>query len=178
VENLHTSWCKVQEDMIDEEMESVGELAKKVVASIRRYKAQRGMPLNAPLRRVEIYLLDKMDYERMLKVVRDIKGTLNIQELKVIQGKPKLEQKIVEVVPDKSKIGPQFKKDSKKVMDFIKNAEEETIERILQEGVETEFGLICREHIKSLKRALFSEGEMVDAVDIEGVVDGVAIIWK
>ncbi|HIP34815.1 MAG TPA: valine--tRNA ligase, partial [Methanothermococcus okinawensis] len=102
--------------------------------------------------------------------------TLNIEKLKVISGKPKLEQKIVEVIPDKSKIGPQFKRDSKKVMDFIRNADEETIEKILQEGLETEFGLLSREHIKSIKRAFFSKGKMVDAVDIEGVVDGIAVI--
>ncbi|HID47815.1 MAG TPA: hypothetical protein EYP47_03950 [Methanococcaceae archaeon] len=178
VENLHTSWCEVQEDMIDHELESVGELGKKVVVSIRRYKANKGMPLNAQLERVEIYLMDKGDYERMLKVIRDIKGTLNIKELKVIHGKPKLEQRIVEVVPDKSKIGPQFKRDSKKVIEFIKSGDEGTIEKILQEGLETEFGLLNREHIKSIKRALFSEGIMVDAVDIEGVVDGIAIIYR
>ncbi|GBF36496.1 valine--tRNA ligase [Methanofervidicoccus abyssi] len=176
VDNFHTTWCKVQEDMIDEEWECIGELAKKVVVSIRRYKANKGMSLNAKLEKVEIYLMDKKDYERILKVVKDIKGTLNIEKLKVISGKPKLEQKIVEVIPDKSKIGPQFKRDSKKVMDFIRNADEETIEKILQEGLETEFGLLSREHIKSIKRALFSKGKMVDAVDIEGVVDGIAVI--
>ena len=176
VDNLHTSWCKIDENMISEENEYIGELAKNTVASIRRYKSNKGMPLNTELKNVEIYVLDKNEYEGILKVANDIKGALNIKELNVINGKPELEQKIVEVVPNKSKIGPEFKKDSKKVMDFIKDADEETIEKILNEGLETEFGLLTKEHIKSVKRALFSKGEIVETVDIDGLVDGIAII--
>lgn len=176
VEDLHNSWCDIQEDMIEEEYEHIGELAKNIVVSIRRYKSNKGLPLNEKLKSVEIYLIDKKEYERALKVVKDIKGALNIEELKIIHGKPKLEQKIIEVIPNKSKIGPEFKKDSKKVMDFIKNANEETIEKILNEGLETEFGLLNKEHIKSIKRALFSNGEMVETIDIEGIIDGIAVI--
>ncbi len=178
IDNLHTSWCAIDENLINEENEYIGEIAKNTVASIRRYKSNKGMALNTMLGNVEIYVLDKNEYEGILKVVDDIKGALNIKELRVINGKPELEQKIVEVVPNKSKIGPEFKKDSKKVMDFIKDADEETIEKILNEGLETEFGLLTKEHIKSVKRALFSKGkdEIVETVDIDGLVDGIAII--
>ncbi|AEH06325.1 valine--tRNA ligase [Methanothermococcus okinawensis] len=176
VDNLHTSWCVVDENLISEENEYIGELAKNTVASIRRYKSNKGMPLNTELRNVEIYVLDNNEYEGMLKVVEDIKGALNIKELNIINGKPELEQKIVEVIPNKSKIGPEFKKDSKKVMEFIKNADEGTIEKMLNEGIETEFGLLTKEHIKSVKRALFSKGEVVETVDIDGLIDGIAII--
>ncbi|HIP17637.1 MAG TPA: valine--tRNA ligase [Methanothermococcus okinawensis] len=176
VEDLHNSWCDIQESMIGEEYEHIGELAKNIVVSIRRYKSNRGLPLNEKLKSVEIYLIDKKEYERALKVVRDIKGALNIEELNIIHGKPKLEQKIIEVIPNKSKIGPEFKRDSKRVMNFIKNANKKTIEKILNEGLETEFGVLNKEHIKSIKRALFSNGEMVEAIDIEGIIDGIAVI--
>lgn len=88
-----------------------------------------------------------------------------------------MNQKIVEIIPDKSKIGPEFKKNAKAVMDLIKNADEETLEKIINEGLETEYGVIRKEHIKDVKRALFCEGEEVDSVDIEGVL-AMAIIRK
>ncbi|AEF96801.1 valine--tRNA ligase [Methanotorris igneus] len=176
VDNLHFSWPKVREEFISDKNEYIGEVAKNTVASIRRFKANKGMPLNAPLNVVEIYTNDKDAYEALLKSQDDIKGAMKIKELKIIFGKPTLEQKIVEVIPNKSKIGPEFKKNAKNVMDFIKNADEETIEKILSEGLETEWGRITKEHIKDVKRAIISEGEVVEAVNIEDVVDTIAII--
>ena len=46
----------------------------------------------------------------------------------------------------------------------------------MSEGIETEWGKITKEHIKDIKRAIVSEGEVVEAVNIEGVVDTIAII--
>ena len=175
IDNLHESWSKVDKNKISEENENIGEIAKNTVVSIRRYKSNKGMPLNAPLEHVEIYT-NNHDYEGLLKVVEDIKGTLNINELKIINGKPELEHKISEIIPNKSKIGPEFKKDSKKVMDFVKNADNETIEKILKDGFESEFGLLTKEHVKDVKRALFSGGEIVETVNIDGLVDSIAII--
>jgi len=177
IDNLHFLFPEVDERFINEEAERFGEIAKNTVISIRRFKANSGMALNAPLKYVEIYTEDEETYLALNKTAEDIKGTLKIEELKIIKGKPTLESKIIEIIPDKSKIGPEFKKNAKAVMDLIKNADEETLEKIINEGLETEYGVIRKEHIKDVKRALFCEGEKVDSVDIEGVL-AVAVIRK
>lgn len=179
MDNIHTSWCRVDESLINEENEYIGEVAKNTVSSLRRFKSNKGMPLNSELSKVEIYVSDEKDYNALLKAKCDVKGALKIKELEIIHGKPALEQKIVEVVPNKSKIGPEFKKDVGKVMNFIKNADEETIEKILSEGlkVEDEFeAFLTKEHIKDVKRAIFNEGEVVETTSIDGLVDTLAII--
>ncbi|MDK2791027.1 MAG: valyl-tRNA synthetase [Methanothermococcus sp.] len=179
MDNIHTSWCRVDESLINEENEYIGEVAKNTVSSLRRFKSNKGMPLNSELSKVEIYVSDEKDYNALLKAKCDVKGALKIKELEIIHGKPALEQKIVEVVPNKSKIGPEFKKDAGKVMNFIKNADEETIEKILSEGlkVEDEFeAFLTKEHIKDVKRAIFNEGEVVETTSIDGLVDTLAII--
>lgn len=179
MDDIHTSWCRVDESLINKENEYIGEVAKNTVSSLRRFKSNKGMPLNSELSKVEIYVSDEKDYNALLKAKCDVKGALKIKELEIIHGKPALEQKIVEVVPNKSKIGPEFKKDAGKVMNFIKNADEETIEKILSEGlkVEDEFeAFLTKEHIKDVKRAIFNEGEVVETTSIDGLVDTLAII--
>ena len=177
IDNLHFSFPEVDEKFLNEDIEKIGEIAKNTVISIRRFKANSGMPLNAPLKYVEIYTEDEETYNALIKTANDIKGTLKIENLEIIKGKPDLEYRIVEIIPDKSKIGPEFKKNAKYVMDLIKNADEETLDKIINEGLKTEYGVIRKEHIKDVKRALFCEGEEVDSVDIENVL-AVAVIRK
>ncbi|WP_456419728.1 valine--tRNA ligase [Methanocaldococcus infernus] len=176
LDNLHFSFPEVDKELIDEDAEKFGEIAKRAVISIRRYKANKGLALNAPIKKVEIYTEDEETYKALNETMKDIKGTLKIEDLKIIKGKPSLEYKIIEIIPDKSKIGPEFKSKTKEVMEIIKNADEKTLEKIINEGLETEFGIIRKEHIKDVKRALFSKGEEVDSVDIEGAL-ALAIIY-
>ncbi|WP_423793347.1 valine--tRNA ligase [Methanocaldococcus indicus] len=166
IEDLHFKFPEVDERYINEDIEKVGELIKETIVNLRRYKANKGLSLNAQLNKVEIYTEDDETYNALLKGEKDIKGTLKINELKIIKGKPDLEYRIVEVIPNKSKIGPEFKKYTKDVMEFIKNIkDEETLNKILTEGLKTEYGVIRKEHIKEIKRAIFSKGEEVDTVE-------------
>ncbi len=170
IEDLHFKFPDVEEEKINDEIEKIGEIAKNTVVSLRRYKANKGMALNAEIEKVEIYSEDEETYNALLKAREDIKGTLKIKELNIIKGAPNLEYKIVEIIPDKSKIGPEFKKYTKEVMEIIKNADEETLKKIIEEGLKTEYGTIRKEHIKDIKKSLFSKGEKVESVDIENVL--------
>ncbi|WP_456472166.1 valine--tRNA ligase [Methanocaldococcus sp.] len=176
IDNLHFIFPKVDKNLIDETAERYGEIVKNTIISIRKYKANKGLALNAPIKKVEIYTEDEETYKALNQAIEDIKGTLKIEELSVVKGKPSLESKIIEIIPDKSKIGPEFKKNTKAVIEIIKNADEETLNKIINEGLKTEFGVIRKEHIKDIKRALFSKGEEVESVDIEGVL-AIAIIY-
>jgi len=123
-------------------------------------------------------ILSAKDFENIQQgaASEDVKKSLKIKELEINLGKPSLEQKISEVTPNKSKIGPEFKKDAGKVMAFIKEADADTIEKMLSEGIETEFGILNKEHIKEVKRAIYNKGEIVETADIDSLIDTIAII--
>ncbi|MCK4476727.1 MAG: valine--tRNA ligase [Methanophagales archaeon] len=60
-------WPEVKPDMIDSEAEQEGDLIADIVRAVRNYKSERGVPLNAPLDKIEIYVdmegLDTEDIE-------------------------------------------------------------------------------------------------------------------
>ncbi len=58
-------WPEVKQDMIDSEAEQEGDLIANIVRAVRNYKSERGIPLNAPLDKIEIYVesLDTEDIE-------------------------------------------------------------------------------------------------------------------
>jgi valyl-tRNA synthetase len=51
-------WPEVKQDMIDVEAEMEGDLIADIVRTVRRYKSEQGIPLNAPLGKLEIYAED------------------------------------------------------------------------------------------------------------------------
>jgi len=58
-------WPEVTPDMIDSEAEKEGDLIADIAQAVRRYKSERGIPLNAPLGKIEVYMesLDTRDIE-------------------------------------------------------------------------------------------------------------------
>jgi valyl-tRNA synthetase len=57
--SVHTAhWPEVKQDMIDVEAEVEGSLIADIVRAVRRYKSEQGIPLNAPLGKLEIYTAD------------------------------------------------------------------------------------------------------------------------
>lgn len=60
-------WLEVKPDMIDSEAEKEGDLIADIARAVRRYKSERGIPLSAPLGKIEIYVdaesLDTADIE-------------------------------------------------------------------------------------------------------------------
>ena len=60
-------WPEVKQDMIDSEAEREGDLIADIVRAVRNYKSERGIPLNAPLDKIELYVdresLDTEDIE-------------------------------------------------------------------------------------------------------------------
>jgi valyl-tRNA synthetase len=58
-------WPEVKRDRINAEAEMEGDLIADITRAVRRYKSEQGIPLNAPLRKLEIYVedLDTWDME-------------------------------------------------------------------------------------------------------------------
>ncbi len=79
------NWPEVRQDMIDSEAEREGDLIAAVVRTVRRYKSERGFPLNAPLGKIEIYVesLDTEDIENAMATQVELcksMGELNSEE--------------------------------------------------------------------------------------------------
>lgn len=152
------------EFMVDKDAQIAGEFANRIISILRKYKSDNGFSLNAPIEHVTFYT------ERNLSpVVADIAGCMNIGEARVEKGKPRITEKIVNVIPDFSKIGPEFEKDTGRVSGLIKNleiaAEIENKGEVVVEGF-----TLTREHIGKIERVFQCGGKDVDILEDEDVV--------
>jgi valyl-tRNA synthetase len=104
-ESVHTqSWPVASNISVDPS----GLLIKDIAAAIRRYKSEKGMPLNAPLSKIEVY--SDLDVE-----TTDLQGVANASvEARI--GTPELETRPVAVKPVMKHIGPVYKDKSSKII--------------------------------------------------------------
>jgi valyl-tRNA synthetase len=92
-------WPKPDLGKIDEEAEKKGELVMAVITEIRREKAEKRRPLNAPIKRVKIYA-GKSEFARIISENKeDIVGTCKISQLEILseKGKGRKIQEIPEI---------------------------------------------------------------------------------
>ncbi|MFB6165395.1 MAG: valine--tRNA ligase [Haloarculaceae archaeon] len=92
-------------DMVDEEAEVAGELIATVASTIRGWKSDEGMALNQELGKVEVYP-EEMP-ERAVDTY-DLSEAVNAP-VHVREGQPAIELVPVDVDPDHSVIGPEFR---------------------------------------------------------------------
>ena len=120
--------------IIDEEKEIAGEAIKNYISKVRSWKSEQGIPLNAPLHVITTYT--SKDLNNKLKQSESIiNSTLKYPKNHEFKpGKPDIEEKIVKIIPVYSKIGPTFKQDGKKIIDWINQNQEEIIKKIEKKG--------------------------------------------
>lgn len=163
-EELHIGgWPSLCEDMISDEAELVGEYAIDIIDELRRYKSSHGIALNQLLDTVNIYTTETSIIE---KSVEDIKNTNKVDNLTVNTGKPDLHEKVIQVEPVMSKIGPEFKQDAKKIITYITNTEADKIAEELKEKgyVEVDDVRFTSEHITTESELLSKTGQKVDVI--------------
>jgi len=104
-ESVHTqSWPVASNISVDPS----GLLIKDIAAAIRRYKSEKGMPLNAPLSKIEVY--SDLNVE-----TTDLQGVANAS-VEARTGTPELETRPVAVKPVMKHIGPVYKDKSSKII--------------------------------------------------------------
>ncbi|MBC7129918.1 valine--tRNA ligase [Candidatus Bathyarchaeota archaeon] len=82
-----TPWPKVEAEKIDEAAEREGDLIVALIAEIRRDKAEKRKPLNAPIKMVKVYA-GNSDYASIIKRNKEqIAGTCKISKLQILQEK-------------------------------------------------------------------------------------------
>ena len=113
-DSIHVSkWP--DEIIVDENAEREGERIKKIIASIRKWKAEQGIPLNKELEEVEIITKQKLTAEDK----ECIKLPLRIKSLNV-SSKFDLEEKIVGIKIIYANLGKKFKDKTKKIVEKLK----------------------------------------------------------
>ncbi len=143
-------------DFYDKESFDKGEILKEITASIRRYKSENKIPLNAPLDGTIIYT------ERNLEGTNeDISQSMNISKLEIKNGKPDIDETILEVVPKYEVIGPKFGKDVQKIKRLlVENISE--IEK--NENITVEVFELSRNYIERVEREFSKQGKKINVI--------------
>jgi len=86
--SIHNApWPEAQEEDVDEEAERRGELITAIITEIRREKADKHLPLNAPIKKLTIYVSDKQTATMSLEGKEDISGTCKVDDFQVLVEK-------------------------------------------------------------------------------------------
>ena len=171
-ESIHTTlWPEVYDELISEEMEVKGETTVELIDEVRRFKSASKIPLNAELAEVNVYTSDDSLVEIFNEFDDDIKGTLKIKDLAISSGKPEVHEKIIEVEPDMSQIGPTFKKDAGKIIGYLKSTDIDEIGSVLEENHELAIGeIVVPEDMLNIKKEIVgASGKKVDILQSENL---------
>ncbi|MEE1134579.1 MAG: class I tRNA ligase family protein, partial [Methanobrevibacter sp.] len=171
-ESIHTTlWPEVYEELISEEMETKGETTVELIDEVRRFKSASKIPLNAELAEVNVYTSDDDLVDVFNQFDSDIKGTLKINDLNISSGKPEVHEKIIEVEPDMSQIGPTFKGDAGKIIGYLKSTDIDEIGSVLDENHELAIGdIVVPEDMLNIKKEIVgASGKKVDILQSENL---------
>ena len=131
IESIHiSSWP--QPILVDTKKMEQGEYIKQYVSEVRSFKSQQKIALNAPLESTKTYasknLIEHLKDQSFL-----ITETLKLpKDHQFIEGKPDVKEVITEIIPNYALLGPRFKKESKQIIQYIKEHQKELIEIIEQ----------------------------------------------
>ena len=171
-QSIHTtSWPEINEELINEDVENKGETTVELIDEVRRFKSASKIPLNAELAEVNVYTSDKELVDVFNQFGEDIEGTLKINNLEISSGKPDVHEKIIEVEPDMSQIGPKFKGDAGKIIGYLKSTDIEEIANVLDESHELTIGdIVVPEDMLNIKKEIVgASGKKVDILQSENL---------
>ena len=171
-QSIHTtSWPEINEELINEDVENKGETTVELIDEVRRFKSASKIPLNAELAEVNVYTSDKELVDVFNQFGEDIEGTLKINNLEISSGKPDVHEKIIEVEPDMSQIGPKFKGDAGKIIGYLKSTDIEEIANVLDESHELTIGdiVVPEDMLNIQKEIVGASGKKVDILQSENL---------
>lgn len=177
--SIHVSpWPEVRRELKSPELEARAEQVVKLVEAVRRFKGERGMALNAPLGKLVVVASGEV-LEALREGADTIEGTLHLKEL-VLTEQAELEERVAELVPDFSRLGPEFREHAGRVAEYMRSHAEEVARNLEAAGVHR-FTLdgrsfeLRREHVKSVRREVLLRGEALESVQ-HGLGDAVVLV--
>ncbi|MDO9538025.1 MAG: class I tRNA ligase family protein [Thermoplasmata archaeon] len=114
----------------DEDDLTRGEILKDVIAAIRNWKSENGMPLSAELDVLEII---GKDVEYLMDSEPDIAGTLKVNDV-LLMTEADIIEKVIGIKPVHAIIGPTFKQNAKEVAEKLMAVDPEQIALALESG--------------------------------------------
>lgn len=150
------SYPKVDEKFISKEYEEKGEEIKEIVAAVRKLKHDKGLALNAPLRKITVFSKIKID-------TRDIAGATN-SKVEFIEEMPEIRTVVRSVKPKFSTLGPMLKDKTKVVVERIKSMNRKELTEFLEKGkIEIE-GIELKPEWFEFETETIMEGKPVEVV--------------
>ena len=137
-----------------------GQMIVDVTAALRRWKSDKGLPLNKELTAVTLYTKEDFD-------LQDIKGAMNIKDMKIVKETPEWEERISRVTPHFQVIGPLFGKDTNKVASLLKEHAEE-LEKTGE--IEVDGFNLKKEYIISIEKEFYAGEKKVEVLTAGDVV--------
>ncbi len=121
------SYPQPDESLIDSEAEERGEEIKNIVAAVRKFKHDRGLALNAQLKRIIIYTeLDGLD-------IRDIEGATN-SKVEIVKEQPEVKVRVKRLKPKFAILGPMFRDKTKKVVAAVQALSDDEKAKLIETG--------------------------------------------
>ncbi|MDG5778434.1 valine--tRNA ligase [Haloarculaceae archaeon H-GB2-1] len=156
-------------DMADAEAEAVGTIIADTAATVRGWKSDEGMALNADLSKVEVYPDETP--ERAVDTY-DLSEAVNAPT-HVREGEPNVELVPVEIDPDHSVIGPEFRDKAGQVIGALEAADPADIKRQKERTGEIELDaggevvVLDGDAVDVVEEHRAESGEEVDVVESE-----------
>lgn len=160
-----TRWPELDGRDVNETAARIGRLAKEVVAAVRKWKSDHGIPLNQKIGRLRIVTSE----EEVKKCKEDILKTLKASDLQIIKEE-QVEEKAVEVKPDYSKIGPKYKEKAKELFELLEKEDPEKIRSSLEKEGHFEIELSGGEKVTldgedvDIRKAKVHQGEELHSI--------------
>ncbi|MDR1819255.1 MAG: valine--tRNA ligase [Methanobrevibacter sp.] len=163
------SWPNIDNNLIDLNCENEGDKAIELIDNIRRFKSSYKIPLNQSLNTVNIYTKTDEFLNILNQFKEDIKGTLKMENLDIKNDKPDIKEKVVEVTPRMDKIGPEFKGDAKKIIQYLSSVTTDEIAKTLEDygKIDIEGSVITYEHLNIEKELQGESGKKVDLLNLD-----------
>jgi len=164
--SVHAStWPNV--DMVDPDHEQAGDLIAEVASTVRGWKSDEGLALNGPLERVEVYPETQPDVP---VDTYDLSEAVNAP-VHVREGVPGVELVPVDVEPDHSVIGPEFRSQAGQVvaaleaMDPATVESQKTVDGEIEVDLDGEVAVIPGEAVEIVEEHRAESGEEVVVLD-------------
>ncbi|MGC9105745.1 MAG: isoleucine--tRNA ligase [Thermoprotei archaeon] len=126
---------EVRNDLIDDELESAMALALRIQEASLNARSKAGIKLRWPLQKAYVFLASEVDRRRIEALADVLRQMINVKELEVggIEGYSRFSKVLAK--PNPAKIGPEFKRMSRIVSDYIESNSEVVARDIINQGV-------------------------------------------
>ncbi|MFZ0010331.1 MAG: valine--tRNA ligase [Halobacteriota archaeon] len=137
-----------------------GEMIKEIISSVRRWKSEQRIALNARIEGVYVYTdCDLADG------APDIDNALNA-DITYRRGEPDIHEMVTEIRPNLSSLGPRFKSEAKYIVQLISETPAQEIADQIGKGSVTIGGIQLEPEDLVIKKERAIEGVAVDVIEL------------